>query len=173
MNEKERIQEAYEKSVLGIWESVGGPGSYEEEKAIAMKMKAKGYKMVILFPSGMNLSPLYVKDTLSASRLMRNEFKKVKGYKIMKISEFASQKSAKEKKEEEANEDIELNEAKKIHWRVWPNGMKPRSYKDLNGMTKDFSKDQLKDAAISMVIGAHIIATLQNHEVEKLLSELF
>ena len=46
MNEKERIQEAYEQSILNLWEGVGGPGSYEEEKAIAMKMKAKGYKMV-------------------------------------------------------------------------------------------------------------------------------
>jgi maltodextrin utilization protein YvdJ len=41
-------------------------------------------------------------DTLSASRLMRNEFKKVKDYKIMKISDFTKQKSNKE--EEKTNE---------------------------------------------------------------------
>lgn len=61
----------------------------------------------------------------------------------------------------------------KITWRVWPVGMKPRSYKDLNGMAKDFTEDQLKDAAISMVVGASIIATLETHEVEKLLDQIF
>jgi hypothetical protein len=40
-------------------------------------------------------------------------------------------------------------------------------------MAKDFTEDQLKDAAISMVVGASIISTMQNHEVEKLLDEIF
>ncbi len=61
----------------------------------------------------------------------------------------------------------------KVTWRVWPVGMKPRSYKDLNGMAKDFNEDQLKDASISMVVGAAIINTFQDFEVEKLLDEIF
>ena len=73
-------------------EKVGGPGSYEDEKGIAQKMKAKGYKMVILFPVEMNLSPLYVKDMQTATSLMRKEFKTVKDYKIQKISEFMGEK---------------------------------------------------------------------------------
>lgn len=92
------MNEYLEKALKGfkLDEAVGGPGSYEDEKGIAMKMKAKGYKMVILFPAEMNLSPLYVKNQLSASQLMRKEFKNVKDYKIMKISEFVGDKSEEE-----------------------------------------------------------------------------
>ena len=61
----------------------------------------------------------------------------------------------------------------KISWRVWPVGMKPRNYKDLNGMTKDFNEEQLKTASISMVIGASIVNTFQDFEVEKILDEIF
>lgn len=97
------LNEYLEKALKGIKidEAVGGPGSYEDEKGIAMKMKAKGYKMVILFPAEMNSSPLYVKNLLAATQLMRKEFRNVKDYKIMKISEFTVQKSDKEREEDE------------------------------------------------------------------------
>lgn len=77
-------------------EAVGGPGPYEDEKKIAMKFKTMGYKFVILFPAEMNVSPLYVKDMVTATSLMRKEFKTVKNYKIQKISEFAGEKEEKE-----------------------------------------------------------------------------
>lgn len=64
----------------------------------------------------------------------------------------------------------------KLTFRVWPEGMKPQSYKDINSMAKDFSRKELtagRGAAIQLVIGASIISTLQNHEVERLLDEIF
>ena len=92
------MNEYLEKALKGfkLDEAVGGPGSYEDEKGIAIKMKAKGYKMVILFPAEMNLSPLYVKNQLSANQLMRKEFRNVKDYDIKKISEFVGDKGKEE-----------------------------------------------------------------------------
>jgi hypothetical protein len=94
------LNEYLERALKNLDEVVGGPGSYEDEKGIAMKMKAKGYKMVILFPAEMNTSPLYVKNLLSATQLMRKEFRNVKDYEIKKISEFVGDKG-KGKEEEE------------------------------------------------------------------------
>jgi hypothetical protein len=79
-----------------LTEGVGGPGSYGDEKKIAMKMKAKGYRMVILFPAEMNVSPLYVQDLTTANSLMRKEFKNVKNYRIEKISKFVGEKEEEE-----------------------------------------------------------------------------
>lgn len=80
-----------------------------------------------------------------------------------------------ERKEASWVSESVINEAKKIKvtWRVWPEGMKPRHYKDLNGMAKDFAPEQLAGASISMVIGASIITTLNTGAVEKLMDEIF
>jgi len=87
-----------EKYLNDLFEAVGGPGAYEDEKKIAMKMKAKGYKMVILFDSEMGLSPLYVKDLVMANSLMRKEFRNVDKdkYRIERISKFLGEKEEEE-----------------------------------------------------------------------------
>ena len=95
---------------------------YEDEKNIARKMKAKGYKMVILFPSEMGLSPLYVQSLMIANQLMRKEFRMIKDYQIKKISEFIGEK-------EKENEAVMEN----VDWQ------------DFYKMAKDTSGKTLKD----------------------------
>jgi len=95
------------------------------------------------------------------------EFLKSIGYSDAKIKKMSE--------ETELDEQVKAKNIK-LTFRVWPEGMKPRTYKDLNGMAKDFSEEQLtagRGAAISLVIGASIIATLQDHEVQRLLDEIF
>jgi len=105
------------------------------------------------------------------------------GYKSKKEAESFSKKqpsvdkAAKKLMPEETELDEQVKAKNiKLTFRVWPEGMKPRTYKDLNGMAKDFSEEQLtagRGTAISLVIGASIIATLQDHEVQRLLDEIF
>jgi hypothetical protein len=68
----------------------------QDEKMIASKMKAKGYKFVLVFPKEYNLEPLYVKDMAMGRGLMRDEFKRMKGMTITSVSKWLGEKDTEE-----------------------------------------------------------------------------
>jgi nitrogen regulatory protein PII-like uncharacterized protein len=68
----------------------------QDEKMIASKMKAKGYKFVLVFPKEYNLEPLYVKDMAQGRGLMRDEFKRMKGMTITSVSKWLGEKDTEE-----------------------------------------------------------------------------
>lgn len=68
-----------------------------------------------------------------------------------------------------AHKQVEAGK-RRVQFSVWPEGGKPRFYKDMNEITNDYFEKELKDAIISVMIGSVVVGSLIT---DKVIDELY